>query len=277
MLATESIVARPKSRASGAAACIFVLVVVCVFCGCSGVYIGTPKSPGGEDLAATYYSTQVNKSLTLDVLPRIEAHPQELLSRSENIVASVGQSKDGYKTWFTMFAFHEYTVAVIRKYFYYVDEKAGAAPHIGMRFDCEIALDKKMIQRPYTDQNVRRIAMLRHALATLRTDIDELRRAPGAPGQNNQKLNICAMLIKQVFDTVLRKMEGSPVLASRLHEPAGVQFDHLTFNKGRIGMVVEDDVARVKVRLGVFVNSFEEPPVAGGSTSPPTSPASAGQ
>ncbi|UCG47708.1 MAG: hypothetical protein JSU94_19765 [Phycisphaerales bacterium] len=277
MLATESMVTRPKLKASGAAVCLFVLVGVCVFCGCSGVYIGAPKSPGGEDLAATYYSTRVNKSLTLDVLPRIEAHPQELLSRSENIVASVGQSKDGYKTWFTMVAFHEYTVAVIRKYFYYVDEKVGAGPRVGMRFDCEIALDNKTMQRPYTDQNARRIAMLRHALATLRADIDELRRAPEAPGQNNQKLNICAMLIKQVFDTVLRKMEGSPVLASRLHEPAGVEFDHLTFNKGRIGMVVEDDVARVKVRLGAFVNSFEEPPVAPGPTAAPTSPANAGE
>ena len=277
MLATESRVTGSRSRAAGPGACFFVLFLLCVLCGCSGVYIGSEKSAGGADLAATYDSTKVNKSLTLDVLPRIEAHPEELLSRSENIVASVGQSKGGYKSWFTMVAFHEYTVTVIRKYFYYVDEKARARPYVGMRFDCEIALDKKTLQRPYTDENARRIAMLRHALATLRRDIEELARDPGAPGQNNEKLNICVMLIKQVFDTALLKMEGSRVLASRLHEPGGVEFDHLTFGKGKIGMVVEDDIAKVKVRLGALVNSFEEAPVAGVATAPVMSAGDSGE
>ena len=265
MRAKQSGVQGAKSEKAGLAVRLLAPVMLWALCGCSTVseYLGIGPEKDPCDLTAAYDHTRVNKSLTLDVLPRIEAAPRELVSRSETVVASVGQGKDGYRTWFTMVAFHEYTLTAIRKYFFDVDERARARPYKSLRFDCEITLDKQVVEKSYTDQYAMRIAILRHVLETLREDIEELRRDVNAPSQNNETLNICGLLIKQVFDTVLLKMDISPVLASKLDEPAGVEFDHINFDKGRIGMVVENDIARVKIRLGALVRRFEEPPPTG--------------
>ena len=46
------------------------------------------------------------------------------------------------------------------------------------------------------------------------------------------------------------KLESFPALAIRLSEPAGIKFEHMSFDKGRIRMVVEGDVVTLKFRTG---------------------------
>ena len=87
-----------------------------------------------------------------------------------------------------------------------------------------------------------------------RSDIAEV-------GQDNKMLNDSGMMVNQALGTVLVKLDSSPTLASRLHEPAGLLFDHVSFGKGKIQMVVTYDIVTVKIRLGSLVRKFEEPDV----------------
>ncbi|MHC4555685.1 MAG: hypothetical protein ACYS80_00110 [Planctomycetota bacterium] len=221
-----------------------------------------------EELSAPYDQTRLKSSLTLDVLPRIQRSQDkldpriegtELLSHSESVVASLGQSKDGHKTWFNMVTFHEYRLNVIRKYFFEVDDKVRGfriESGRGLRFDCEMVLEQDVLERSYASENAKQIAMLRHVLENLRKDINELSADIDAPGQNNQMLNVCGMLINQTFEIILLKLDSSPVLAARLSGGDGVEFDHINFDEGRIEMVVLGDTVVVKIRLGAFVSTI---------------------
>ena len=185
----------------------------------------------------------------------------ELLSHSESVVASLGQSKDGYKTWFNMVTFHEYRLNVTRKYFFFVVDGKPGGLRIGsdqaLRFDCEMVMEKEVLDGPYPTESARQIAILRHALANLHKDIDELGADVDAPGQDNRMLDISRMLINQAFEMILLKLEASPVLATKLSQAGGVEFGHMSFDKGKVKMVVADDAVTVKIRLGTLVHTIE--------------------
>jgi len=252
--------------------CFAVLLLGTLLVGCATVppQAGTqPQRLSYEQrLAAPYDQTEIKKSITLDVLPKIQRTQEELgphfagtelLSHSESLVASLGQSKDGYKTWFNMVAFHEYRLNVIRKYFFLVQDKAGSfqtRSKQGLRFDCEMVLEQQVFDKPYPAESARQIAILRHVLDNLRKDIDELGTEIDAPGQDNKMLGVCGMLINQTFETILLELDSSPVLAAKLGEAGGVEFDHLNFDKSRVQMVIRDDTVAVKIRLGAFADTI---------------------
>lgn len=262
------------NRKSAIPVCCFVFLLLCTLLGgCSAVSQRADTYRQqlyyDEELSAPYDQIVLKKSLTLDALPKIQRSQSELgprfggtelLSHSEDVVASLGQGKDGHKTWFNMVAFHEYRLNVIRKYFFLVDDKATSLPigsGRGLRFDCEMALEKEVLDEPYVSENARQIAILRHVLDNIRNDIKGLGADVDAPGQSNKMLNVCGMLINQAFEIALLKLDSSPVLATRLSEAGGFEFDHISFDKGRIKMVVEDDTVGVKIRLGAFVHTIE--------------------
>lgn len=219
-----------------------------------------------HELSAPYDRITLKKSLTLDALPKISRSQDEhdsllkdveTVSHSDRVVASLGQSRDGSRTWFNMVTFHEYRLNVIRKYFFAVDDRAGSfgtRPRRGLRFDCEMVLEKGIPGESHTSENLRRIAILRYVLAQTRKDIKELGEDVDVPDQYNAKLDVCGMLINQMFETVLVKLEASPVLAMRLSEAGGTEFDHINFNKGTVRMVVTDDTVKVEACFGAFVD-----------------------
>ena len=251
--------------------CLAVLLLGTLPGGCSTV------SPGGgtqqrfsyqQTLSAPYDQTEIKKSMTLDVLPKIQRSQDELgddstgtelLSHSESVVASLGQSKDCYKTWFNMVSFHEYRLNVIRKYFFLVHDKAGSfqtRSKRGLRFDCEMVLEKQVLDKPYAAESARQIAILRAVLDNLRKDLNELSADTNAPGQSNEMLNVCGMLINQTFETILLKLDSSPILATRLGQTGGFEFDHINFDLGKIQMMVEGDIVTVQIRLGAFADTI---------------------
>ena len=220
-------------------------------------------------LSAPYDQIKVKQSVIQNAVPKIqrlqdELEPSfagaELISHSENVVVSLGQSKDGFKTWFNMVTFQENELNALRKYFFIVDDKARSfqfRPSRGLRFDCEMVLEKEMPAEPDTTENARRIAILRNVLGNLRKDIGELSDDTDATGQENKMLDICRMLINQTFEVILRELDSSPVLATRLSKAGGVEFNHVNFNKGKIKMVVGADIVIVKIRLGAFAHMIE--------------------
>jgi len=241
--------------------CIIAFMLVTLTGGCSTNE--EQRLTFEQRLSAPYDQTTIKESLTLDVLPMIQRSPDEirpgydgteLLSKGLNVVAALGQDKDGYQTWYNMFAFHEYRLNVIRKYFFFVDDRTGmfvAGQGRGLRFDCEQILSEELLGGTYATMSDRQVAILQYVLENLRKDIiDELGADVEKPGQNNKMLDISGMLMNQTFEMIFLKLESSPMLAERLGQDAGIEFEHRSFDKGKIQMVVENDVVKVKIRVG---------------------------
>ena len=58
---------------------------------------------------------------------------------------------------------------------------------------------------------------------------------------------------------ILVKLDSSPVLAARLRNSDGADFDHINFGKGNVRMIVEDDTVMLTMRFGSFINSEAGP------------------
>jgi len=273
MRATKLKIESKKSQAKSFAFRLFSFTILCMLYGCSVVspyYLGLRREepPYDEELLAAYQGVKLNKSITLDVLPMLKSSSHELLSQSDSVVAALGQSKNGYKTWFNMIAFDEYKLTAKRKYFFVVDEKVTRSPtkprrvllepKRGLAFDCEMVMEKEVLDKPYATENAQQIAILKQVSNNLRKDINELGEDIETAGQDNKSLNVCGMLINQTFQTILLTLETSPVLAAKLSDKSGLEFDHISFDKGKIQMAAEGDIVRVKIRLGVLKDTFEQ-------------------
>ena len=233
---------------------LLAVLCFCGLCGCSYVEPAGSLLPPYEN-PATYNQIKLKESTSADVLTVITKPKDELLSQSKSVVASQGIKKSGHKLWLNMVTFDESEPTAKRKYFFVVDEKAENLLLWAKRkliFDSEMVLDAKVLDEPYANENARRIAILKQVSESTRQDVDEV-----AP--DNKKIGICGMLINQTLGTVLQKLDESPVLASKLSDAKGFDFDHITIGKGTIVMSVTDDIVNVKVRSGSFVWSFEDP------------------
>ena len=158
--------------------CVIVFVLALFSSGCS-TNEGQRLS-FEQRLSVPYDRTNIKESLTLDVLPMIQRSPDqirpgydgtELLSKGLNAVAALGQDKDGYQTWYNMFAFHQYRLNVIRKYFFFVDDRPGmfaTGRGRGLRFDCEQVLTEELLGSTYATTGDRQVAILRYVLENLR-------------------------------------------------------------------------------------------------------------
>jgi hypothetical protein len=233
---------------------LIAVLCFCGLCGCSYVEPAGSLLPPYEN-PATYNQIKLKESTSADVLTAITKPKDELLSQSKSVVASQGIKKSGHKLWLNMVAFDENESTAKRKYFFVVDEKAESLLLWAKRkliFDSEMVLDAKVLNEPYANENARRIAILKRVKEDIRQDVAEV-------ATDNKKIGICGMLINQTLGTVLQKLDESPVLASKLSNPEGFGFDHITIGKGTIVMSITDDIVDVKVKAGDFVWSYEDP------------------
>lgn len=271
-LSSQSATSKTGYRRLTLAVCRYTaLFLGILLAGCSAV-----SSPAGtqsrqlseqQELSAPYDHITLKKSLTLDALPAIRRSQSEAgsllaetetVSHSDRVVASLGQNRDGYSTWFNMVTFHEYQLNVIRKYFFAVIDRAGslsARSRRGLRFDCEMVLGKEVLSKSYASENARRIAILRYVLDSVREDIQELGGDVDVPGQYNKKLDVCGMLINQTLELILVRLDSSPVLATNLNSSDGVVFDHINFGKGKVRMIVKDDTVVLTMRFGSSIHT----------------------
>jgi hypothetical protein len=242
--------------------------------GCSmGQYI-QPKEITYEQLSTCYNQTKLRTTSSLDVLEMIhkpqyelEQDTAELLSQSDTAVSSLGQSKNGYKTWFTMVVFNEQNMTAERKYFYLIDEKAKTSltklerfltpSKKGLIFDGQVVLPAEVLDKSYITEEAKQIAILKQVADDLHGDIDKLSKVAKELSQGSQKLGVCGMLMNQVFKTILLELDKSPALSKNLNDKDGVPFDHINLGKGRIRMSIEGSIITVKIKLGYFWNKFE--------------------
>ena len=239
---------------------IFSLQLLVIFglCGCKVVeYFKPEELPYDEQLSESYYQTELKVSTSADVLTTIHKPEYELLSQSKSVVASFGQKKKGREIWLNMVAFDENELTTMRKYFFVIDEKPKSLlmlirPRRKLMFDSEMVLQADVLDKPYANENARRIAILKRVLENSRKDIKEV-------GPDNKMIVVCGMLINQSLEASLVELDSSPVLASGLSEPAGVEFSHMTLDKGKIQMVVADDIVSIKIRVDSLVEPFGDP------------------
>jgi hypothetical protein len=256
---------------SVAVCCYIGLFVGILLAGCSALSL-----PAGarsrqlseqQELSAPYDQIVLKESLTLDALPMIRRSQSqagsllaktEMVSHSDRVVASLGQSPDGSSTWFNMVRFHQYQLNVIRKYFFAVVDRAGSLTRRsrrGLRFECEMVLDKEVLDKSYKSANARRIAILRYILDSAHEDIKELGDDVDVPDQYNKKLDVCGMLINQTLKLILVKLDSSPVLATKLSSPDALDFDHVNFGKGKVRATIKDDAVAFSMRFGASVHA----------------------
>ena len=203
-----------------------------------------PK-PYTSQLPAAYNSIRIKQSSSAEVLETIKRYESELVSQSESIVASWGEKKKTSQLWLTMAAFDEEDFTLTRKYFLAVDEKPW---HLGaegqkLRFDSEVVLDEAVLSEPYPNENEKRIAILTKSLDNFRDDIMQVR-------QDSKVLDAGAMMANQTLERIIYILKASPALAGRLDGADGLDFDHLTLGKSKVGLTVDDNVARIKIRIG---------------------------
>lgn len=231
-----------------------VLLACCMLFGCSVVEFFKPEgAPSNEQIYAVYRQTVLKQSTSADVLTLFGKPEYALLSQSKSIIALAGQKKKGYKSWFNMAAFDENSLIANRKYVFIADERPKQVfvePWEGVDFDCQMVLPKEVLDEPYANENARRIAILKRVGADTRKDTSEV-------GADNAVIAMCGMIVGQAIDALAVKLDGSPALAAGLSEPEGLEFEHTSFNKGRLHIVVEDDLVTVKMRLGSFAKKWK--------------------
>ena len=254
-----------KRRLIFTGCCCAGLIICILLPGCSAP-AGRRQLSELQELSAPYNQIELKNSLTLDALPKIRRYKSEsgsllakveTVSHSDRVVASLGQNTDGNSTWFNMVRFHENQLNVIHKYFFAVIDRTGSLtrrPRRGLCFDCEMVLDKDVLDKSYTSVNTRRIAILRYVLDSTRKDIKELGDDVDVPDQYNKELDVCGMLINQTLELILAKLNSSPVLATKLSSDGGLDFDYISFGKGKVRMTIKDDTVAFAMCFGVYVH-----------------------
>jgi len=226
-----------------------VLVCCGLLAGCSVVEFFKPEGiPANEQIYAIYRGITIKQSTSADVLAAFGTPEYALLSQSKSIVALAGEKKKGYKMWFNMVAFDESEPIVKRKYVFISDERPKQLfiePWEGVYFDCQMVMPKDVLAEPYANENARRIAILKQVGTDARKDAGEV-------GKDNKEMDICGMVIGQGIDSALVKLKETPGAAIRLSEPNGLEFEHTSYDKGRLRMAFVDDVVTVRMRLGSF-------------------------
>jgi hypothetical protein len=231
----------------------WLLLAAFIFTGCRYVQRLRRRGPSLEQLLYdSYNQTQLKASSSSNVLATIHGPDSELLSQSESVIAAAGRNTKGRKSWFNMVSFDQNTLTAKRKYVFITDDRPNYVeqPRKSASFDCEMELDADVLDEPYANENARRIAILRRIQENTNADIAEV-------GSDNKTIDICGMIVNQSFEMALVGLEASPALAARLSEPKGLDFSHITFGTGRIQMILDYDIVKVKMRLGRDIKTWD--------------------
>jgi hypothetical protein len=225
------------------------------FCGCATVEFFTPEGPpSNQQLFDNYQSVELMTSNAADVLATINLPEYELLSQSTSVIASAGQKKKGYKQWMNMVAFDEDTLTAKRKYLVIVDERPKALfvePWERLIFHCQMALSDQILSEPYANENEFRIGVLQHIQEQFINEIKEV-------GSDNEVVYTSQLLVNQAFTTIMQRLQDYPSEASLLNTTEGMMFEHISFDKGQIHMIIDGNIAKVELQMGSIVKKRVE-------------------
>jgi hypothetical protein len=229
-------------------------------------------SPGAltyQNLSQLYRQTYLQRSSSLDVLPRMRAAQasldaqdvdKELVTQSDTVIASAGRSNKGARNWFTLFAFDKYRNVSTRKFFFYMDENARVSP-VGKRhwlvpwrsilvFHAEVMVGDVLTQS-FSNEQQRRLAVVQSVTDHLRSDIQELGREQGGRYSSGM-LTTSGMFMNQILRDALLELKKYPVFTAQLDSEKGVEFPTTNMGDGRLRVEVQGDKAVTYVEVGLL-------------------------
>lgn len=230
-----------------------LLFFLCSGCGAIKDVFAADGPPYDPNLYAVYNQVQLRNSTAADVLETVQPLNTESLSQSTSVVSVNGAIKDGFKQWFLVFAFDEDKLTVQRKYIFIEDEKPKvyfSEPRPEGQFDCMIVIDRDTMLEPYATESERRIAILDRITEYADADMQEL-------AGENKAVSIAGMMVRQSLSAAVNHLKSSPVLAKQLDNAEGMYFPQLTYSQGRIQMVIDGDIATVKMRIGSLADDMK--------------------
>lgn len=231
-----------------------ILLSLCLS-GCAVTDFVKPEGPPSDKAVAQgYLDTHLKITDAAEVLDNIHIAKYTVLSQSSSVIASSGRKIEGYKNWFNMVAFDEDQLTATRKYVFTINEKPKVLfndtwPQLS--YDSQIVLPADVLDKPYANESSRRIAVLEYIQTTFTKDMDAVKA-------DNKDLASLGMVINQTFERLLIKLKESPSLATKLTDEDALEFDHINMDKGKIAMVIEDDIATVKMRVGSSYKKFKD-------------------
>jgi hypothetical protein len=258
---------RRKAVAARGILCMAALLFAIYLFGCAARGYLPPERLPYAKLAFPYTHTQLKTSASLDVLNLGRAPEYQftrgadevLLTQSDTAVAFSGHSTDKRKFWVTLVVFDEYRLTAKRKYFLLVDERAEAVPtqprqylvppRKGLVFDSQFVVDPEILTTPYATQEAQKVAMVRWLAEQFQKDMTALVGGSDAPARGPALLPTAAMMMRQTFTGLLVELDKSPGLAQMLADTRGMEFPHISMNKGRARLLLQDDFAILTLRV----------------------------
>ena len=259
---------RRKAKAVRGILCMAALLFAICLSGCGALGYLPPERLPYAKLAFPYANTQLKTGATLDVLNLARAPEYQfergvadelLLTQSDTAVAFSGRSKDRRKSWLTMVVFDEYRLTAKRKYFFLVDERAETVPtqpgrylvppRKGLVFDSQFVVDPEILTTPYATQEAQKIAMIRWLAEQFQKDVTALIGGSDSPARGSALIPISGMMMRQTFTGLLVELNKSPGLAQNLADARGMEFPHISMDKGRARLLVQDDLATLTLRV----------------------------
>lgn len=246
----------------------FVAVVCLAISGCEvgGVWWFHSANVDEEPIFDRYYMTNIGQSTSADIVAALGPVDQELLSQSESVIATwTEEDLHGKLYWFNMVAFDEEELTAEHKYCLLVDENARRGLegvltrqkwlyHQNLRFEAELLLDEEVAEGDYANENERRIAVLREIYAQFTDDAEQVTA-------DSRVLYSSAMMVKVMLRDLLYELDRSPAKAAWLDDLSGLEFDHLTLNRARARMLIDNcNIVKLKVKIGSTIKDFEEHP-----------------
>jgi hypothetical protein len=219
---------------------VLLLSSCVVLCGCE-------QLPISETLFWSYNQTKIGQTNSAQELTYIQMSQMTLLSKSDTVIASWGQAKDGYQQWLNVTVFDEATGLTVRKYFFFVDEKAHHIPFLHPKwttqFNGQLIMDKAVLEKPYASQNARSIAIVKEVQKQFADDIAKV-------SGDNKNIATCQMVVNESFEQLQLLFADSPEWASKLDTPEGVTFDHRSHDKGTIHLRETNGIIDIAIQTG---------------------------
>jgi hypothetical protein len=225
-----------------------VLLCVCLcLAGCAWTLRGLtpPERPNVQELLATFDETVINQSNAGDVLAAVRYPTLQYVTQSQNIVAISGPKPVRNRTWITLVSFGE-SLTASGKYFFLINDKPQAFLYqklILARLDAEKVVTPEVLTKNYPDEEAKNIAILR--------DIqDGFNAAAREVKLSDPRIRSCYMAASRLLNELLTRLKTAPAEASRFADPAGMPFDDSLMGAGRLRLVVDGDIARLKIIVG---------------------------
>ncbi len=236
----------------------------------SGCAYSSSKKAAYAKLAIPYDRAELKTSTTLDVLnvaqdPAYQFGAKEVeaavVTQSDTAVAYSGRSQDGRFTWLNLVIFDEFRMTAQRKFFFCVDERAVAVPekpkkllippHRGILFYAAFVVDPEILTTPYATAEAQKIALVRWLASRFQNDVAALTGPSKGTTQGNKYVEVSAQMVRQMFQGIMIELDRSPDFAKNLDQPEGVPFPHMSLGTGHIRLLVQNDVATMKIRINL--------------------------